>query len=724
MFIKAIKKVFSTLLVVTVIASITSPYTVHANGLPTATTAAKAAVLVNEKGNTNSNLANGGLVVEKGDWIYYSDSINKNLSKLTKDNKVRKVIVKESVKNINVVGGWVYYTNQNNNIYKVKTDGTSKIKVSNDHALTINVVGNWIYYTIKSDYGYQNGIYKIKTDGSSKARITNNKILSYAVENSWIYYVKSDKINAVGYDEPIGRLYKVKVDGTSNAMVCDSLIDTNSSCITVEDGWIYYKSAYCPNVGAYKPYVKYADNKLYKIKVDGKSKSTLKDFKQSYPRFSNINVTNDFMYYSLVYAGEIDPSSSEGYTYKIRTDGTGEKKFTNISSEKIVNSINVANDWIFGEVLSIRSYGNWGQSFNYSMKIRTDGSNFDYYDNNACSAITRVQGNDILFKDFYGSNWKVNINSLEPFKGTNTNTTDNIKDLVNYGDWQYYLKKGDFHQWSYPLYKKKKDGTGEVRLSDNVSQFQVVGNNIIYTFQSNYENTLYKMNLDGNGKIQVSNKEVVKFAIENDTIYYDVNSQNVETAGIYKTSISNPADVKVVAGYCSDFFIKGSYIFYNKYPSWPFDNFSSTFCKVKKDGTSVKQLDNNVSVVDYTTINDSVFYISGKYLYKLNTTTNTKVKLVEASTAKITKDYILYAPNNNSKAIYKMNLNGISITKLTNNGEIDDALVVGNWVYYRGALPNQDSDDQTRYLWKVKLDGTSNQQTAKRAINNFYNFKK
>jgi hypothetical protein len=82
---------------------------------------------VNEYGNTPGNIINGGYAAIQGDWIYYNNASD--------DGK----------------------------LYKIKTDGSGRQKLNDDVSSYINVIGDWIYYT--DDIG---NICKIKTDGSER----------------------------------------------------------------------------------------------------------------------------------------------------------------------------------------------------------------------------------------------------------------------------------------------------------------------------------------------------------------------------------------------------------------------------------------------------------------------------------------------------------------------------------------------------------------------------
>jgi uncharacterized protein YchJ len=71
--------------------------------------------------------------------------------------------------------------------------------------------------------------------------------------------------------------------------------------------------------------------KIYKIKIDGSSKSKLNDNQSDF-----INVVGNWIYY----CGDGEK------LYKIRTDGSGKTKLNNDNSF----NINIAYDWVYYEV--------------------------------------------------------------------------------------------------------------------------------------------------------------------------------------------------------------------------------------------------------------------------------------------------------------------------------------------------------------------------------------
>jgi len=78
------------------------------------------------RGNSISNLQNGGFVAQDQDWIYYMSINPKGIYKTKNTSNNKQKICDEVGHQLNVVADWLYYINveDNSHIYKVKTDGS------------------------------------------------------------------------------------------------------------------------------------------------------------------------------------------------------------------------------------------------------------------------------------------------------------------------------------------------------------------------------------------------------------------------------------------------------------------------------------------------------------------------------------------------------------------------------------------------------------------------
>jgi hypothetical protein len=241
---------------------------------------------INNYGNTNGNLSNGGIATIQGDWIYYS----------------------------------------NNGLYKININGTGKEKLSNDDCRSINVIGDYIYYVINGDLysNSSNGIYRIHTDGTKRELLINETIISgnITVVDDLIYYgtywTESQYMNEqLGWwNIPHGELYKIGINGTGKIKLKD---DVPIASINVINDWIYYTI------------IRYEGNDLYKIRTDGTEETKIQNFDS--PKL--INVVGNWIYYSAGY----DTSG----VCKIRIDGTERTIFNGYS----IYGLNVVDGWVY-----------------------------------------------------------------------------------------------------------------------------------------------------------------------------------------------------------------------------------------------------------------------------------------------------------------------------------------------------------------------------------------
>jgi hypothetical protein len=261
-------------------------------------------------GNTCGNIVNGGNVVQKGKWVYYSNySDGKKIYKMHSNGSQNTKLNDTESEYINVVNDWVYYYNESeDNIYKMRTDGTKSTKLNDDGGVYINVVNDWIYYCNASTFN----IYKMRIDGTEKTKLNDDESEYINVVGEWIYYLNySDN----------GKPYKIHTDGTEKT----KLNDDKSEYINVVGEWIYYSN--------------YSDDyKLYKMRTDGTEKIKINGDGSGY-----INVANKWVYYC---------NKSDGYNlYKIRTDGTKKEKLD--EGRHICSNIFVVGEWIYYEKFDI-----------------------------------------------------------------------------------------------------------------------------------------------------------------------------------------------------------------------------------------------------------------------------------------------------------------------------------------------------------------------------------
>lgn len=281
-----------------------------------------------EYGNTAGNLANGGFIVEKDDWIYYANGMDDGkLYKMRKDESEVIKLNEDKSQSINIVGDWIYYiktgeSTEGGNFYKMRTDGTEQSKLNDDIARYIIVVGDWIYYINESD---ESKLYKIRTDGTNSTKLNDDASSEIVVIDDWIYYTDS-----------VGLICKMRTDGKNRTKLNDEAI---ASKIVVVEDWIYYANT---------------SGLIGKMRTDGTEESQWDDVS-----VMQFNVVDDWIYYINW--------DSDSFLNKMRTDGTERTKLNDISA----SSFNIVGDWIY---YSKRLYMGDPEDAFKIYKMRTDGS--------------------------------------------------------------------------------------------------------------------------------------------------------------------------------------------------------------------------------------------------------------------------------------------------------------------------------------------------------------
>ncbi|CAG7840290.1 hypothetical protein CLOHAE12215_01714 [Clostridium haemolyticum] len=282
------------------------------------------------KGSEYGNINNNGYVAENvGGYIFYNNTGDRNnLYKLDGNGVVNNAIAYDNAQYINVIDDWVFYSNYSDKgkLYRIKEDGTEKRKLCDDMASYITVLGNWIYYCNHSDGGK---IYKIRVDGSGRSKITptfNHETAYLNVVGDWIYFTDiTDK----------HRPYIINTDGTYSAKLSDEWADA----IQVVGDWVYYSAS---------------NGVLSKVKKDGSGQIIpIKGQAREFDKGFHLNVAGNWIFYS----NYLD----SGRLYKIRTDGSGDKKkLTNDT----VDYINIVGNYIY--------FTSKGKLFR--LPINTDGN--------------------------------------------------------------------------------------------------------------------------------------------------------------------------------------------------------------------------------------------------------------------------------------------------------------------------------------------------------------
>lgn len=306
-------------------------------------------VMENNPSTNNGNIANGGKVYEKENWIYYSGVEKSGLYKIKSDGTNNtKLLDNASVSYINVVNDWIYFKlgdgySEYQQIYKMKTDGSNKTELYEQKYISnLIVVDGWIYFlSHDNESGSDFGIYRIKTDGTSKTLIDKGSVSSISIVDNYIYYHNDG-------------IYKVKTDGSNKT----KLSNISPVFMVVKDKNIYY----CPGVYEFN-----SEYKICKIDLNGGNFKEICKFNSHVtemisPNF--FNVDENWIYYMCLNGTDLN-------VYKIKTDGT---EFTKLA-DSWCQYINITKDWVYCEKVS-EAIGNYSRPTCEKIfyRIKKDGT--------------------------------------------------------------------------------------------------------------------------------------------------------------------------------------------------------------------------------------------------------------------------------------------------------------------------------------------------------------
>ncbi|WP_373899193.1 cell wall-binding repeat-containing protein [Haloimpatiens sp. FM7315] len=184
--------------------------------------------------NHSGNIVNGGMAVQKGNYIYYNNTGDSNrLYKMSLDGSFNRAIGLNDARYINAFENIIIYSNYKDNfaLYKVNDDGTKPEKICSHRATYVNVSGNYIYYSNHSDSGK---IYRIKIN-KSEAGISFGSPEKICDDTAEYLNVVGNTIYYSNYSED-HKLYAVNINGTGRV----KLNNESSNFVNVSANYIYY----------------------------------------------------------------------------------------------------------------------------------------------------------------------------------------------------------------------------------------------------------------------------------------------------------------------------------------------------------------------------------------------------------------------------------------------------------------------------------------------------
>lgn len=320
---------------------------------------------------------------------------------------------------------------------------------------------------------------------------------------------------------------------------------------------------------------------------------------------------------------------------------------------------------------------------------------------------------------------KLDITMVGTTPNTEGNTSGNLSNggyFAKQGKWIYFtLPTVNYKQ--YPIYRSMADGqTGlkAITKEGNYRCFNAIGDWLYYIGDAGGP-YIYRTKTDGSLTEMVVKYPVFNMFIKGNFIYYS------SPDGLYKLKLDSSKEDR------GTLIAKGS--FYNYF--YIFDNLIYTpiyepnmvtpandkgqiankgLYTMKLDGSNFKKLTSE-RIYRFIIYNDYIFYVGDYYFYRMNLNGSNKIQLFSYSVFNfnIYNNNIYYEGyGENQNNIYKSDLNGKRIVKLTNNNNNPTLNFSGTDSIYNISI----LDDYIFYLslgsqinlYEVKIDGSLEKQ--------------
>ncbi len=274
--------------------------------------------------------------------------------------------------------------------------------------------------------------------GNSTGNLKNDGLA--AIQGNWIYYSGNDGI------------YKMKKDGSGIKKICDD----KAEYINIKGDWIYYRKSY------------YNNNSLYKVKTNGKNRTSLLNGVTNTGKWSilfNLSIIDERIYFHTM---------DEDISWRLRLLLFGESSCSKFNMPNIT-TIMIDDDIIAGEA-----------------------------DRGADIYIIYMSGSPILslrknvFNNIHGY-WKL---------------------IDIYDDWLYFTINSS-------LYKITKDGNTVVKIvEDDYFRYANISDGWMYFANSDDGDTIYRMNMDSLEEMKIVNDAAENINVTGDWIFYECAEDN------------------------------------------------------------------------------------------------------------------------------------------------------------------------------------------------------
>jgi hypothetical protein len=176
------------------------------------------------------------------------------------------------------------------------------------------------------------------------------------------------------------------------------------------------------------------------------------------------------------------------------------------------------------------------------------------------------------------------------------NDDANIMGIIVQDEWIYYSTGNN-------LIKMKTDGSGKVHLDEDALDLQIFNNWIYYTKYN--KRGIYKIRTNGSEKTRVCSIQPMYFVVVGDWIFY----QSDHYLSRIKTDGTQQSNILKIQSFSLEF--DDGWLYFANVDD------DGKLYKVKTDGSSLKKVSDNNSMLGCTILGDWVYYYNEGFLYRV-----------------------------------------------------------------------------------------------------------
>lgn len=308
----------------------------------------------------------------------------------------------------------------------------------------------------------------------------------------------------------------------------------------------------------------------------------------------------------------------------------------------------------------------------------------------------------------------LNINSFilasEQVKGNTSGNIINLGYISQDEEWLYYSNIADESKF----YKSKLDGSGEVKLSDDVPNFINIAGDWVYYSNVKDGFKMYKIKKDGTERVRLNNESSFWLQVQGDWIYFARSEKSGQK--LYKITLDGKNKTKVINDLIYGFTIVGDWIFYSN------ESDGHKIYKTNLDGSNAQKLNEDQSFY-LNSIDNNIYYQNfsdDKKIYKIDLDGKNKVKLNDDQSEYVNAsgEWIYYINSSDNSKIYKINKDGTSRAAISDEGAAA-INIINNSIYYWKLQKDANGElkPDVSTLNKINTDG-SDKKTVKVATIN------